>query len=1634
MTDSTLSASYDALAEAFALALKRPEAEIGLSPAEVAFVAQVHADYIPGEMAGTTVADLAVNLADFWGWAGRRESAKPQIRRVRARAQDKSPLPYDRLEILQTDSPFLVDSVMGEIADAGLPVRAMYHAVVEAIRAPSGARARRGKARLESMIQIFVDPMATEAADKVIAAVGATLVDVHQAVDDYPAMLAAMDKATETLGEAASHVDAETLREYETFLRWLRDDHFILLGARSYDYPRTPDGGYAAEEGLIEPARSIGILRDQTRGVLRRDNEPAVLSSAMRASLDRAEPVVVAKSNLRSRVHRRAYMDYVGVRRYGADGRASGEIRFVGLFTSEAYDTPTLDVPLIRRKVEQVLARADKPAGGHSDRQLRNILENHPRDELFQSDVDTLLDISLGILHLYDRPRLRLFARPDPFDRFIAVLLFFPREGYSSDLRALAGDMLAEAYRGRVSAYYPTFSDAPLARVHYVIGVIPGAHGDPDLGQLETAIAEATRSWPDRLGQALEEAPAAAAQAISLKARYADAFPAGYRDLYPALEAVHDILAIEAMTSDTPIAVRAYREVDDPQTAFRLKLYRAGASVALADVLPILDNMGLKGLAEEGFPLHHRTLGGDGAVTWVHEFMLMDGAGEALDFDAVRAAFEATFMAVWTGQTESDPFNRLVIELGVSWREAALIRALARYRQQTGLDPTPAVQAEVLSDHPDVARLVLELFRVKFDPARRGELKQRKAEAEAVGARIIEALRAVDSLDADRVLRRITALVTALTRTNYYQTAEDGGPKPYISFKINSRELADLPAPKPYREIFVWATHVEGVHLRFGPVARGGLRWSDRRDDFRTEVLGLVKAQQVKNAVIVPVGSKGGFYPKQLPRGGTPEATRLEAIRAYRTFLFGLLDLTDNLSPTGAVIHPKDVVRYDDDDPYLVVAADKGTATFSDIANAVAEDYGFWLGDAFASGGSAGYDHKAMGITAKGAWEAVKRHFRELGKDIQKEPFTVAGVGDMSGDVFGNGMLLSPVTKLVAAFDHRDIFIDPDPDPATTLAERQRLFDLPRSSWQDYDKTLISKGGGVFSRALKSITLTPEIKALLDIRASSVTPAELIQTILKARVELLYLGGIGTYVKASTESHLDVGDKANDAVRVDGGQLRCKVVGEGANLGVTQAGRIAYARLGGRIDTDAIDNSAGVDTSDHEVNIKILTGMAERSGALATADRDPLLQSMTDEVGAHVLRHNYDQTLSLSLLEMTATHELDQHAQFMRDLEAKGRLDRTVEGLPDKDAIEAMARAHRGLTRPELSVLLAYGKIDLFDDMIAGQAPDDPYFLETLEAYFPKELEPYDDLMKRHRLRREIIATVVCNDIVNICGPTYPDRLRAAADCDVDALVIGYTVAKQSLRFDEAWNAVAALDDKAPAAAQMALFAELAAVLRGQTYWMARRAAARGVAKGGATRDGVSIAQLSGVYAPAVEDLRKAGPAILSPFEQRAIDRAAKGLIKLGAPEALAREIAALRPLTMTADLADLATASSWSIEAVAKLHHLAGAAFGFDKVRAAASALSDGDPFERLAVRRLIEDLLAEQTALTRAVMKFAGGPGGGDDPKATLAGWSALNAAGVRKVQHTLGEIDRAGGAWSFAKLTIANAALREVSGTAA
>ena len=1575
------------------------------------FVAQAQDDWSADELPGFDAGDTAFALADFWRFGlDTADATEPAIRLRRARKPDGADLRGDLLEIVQLDRPFLVDSIMGAVAEAGFQVRAMFHPVVEA-----GGQRR-------SMIQIYLAPVGEDREAALVAAVTDALSDVRLAVQDFEAMRALMRRTIVELRDTTVAIPAEARAEDMDFLDWLASDHFVFLGARVYEYPRTADGGYAAEEPLYQPEGSLGVLRDQGRTVLRRGSEPAILSRQVRNHIEVGDPIVVAKSNLRSRVHRRGYMDYVGVRRYGADGKPSGEVRFVGLFTAEAYETPAHDVPLIRRKVAHVLVSAGKDPESHNGKRLRNILETWPRDELFQTDEDQLLAMALGVLHLYDRPRVKLFTRRDPFDRFISALLFVPRERYDSGVRERAGALLADAFGGRVSAYYPSFSDAPLARVHFILGVTPGDHREPDLVALEAAIAETARTWDDRFEAAIREggAPGRVAQTL---ARYAGAFPPGYRDQYDAAEAQADMEVIETLTPDDAVRVRAFRHADDSAVTFRFKLYRPGAAAPLADVLPILEHMGLKALIEDGFKVSPTGVDGERAPVWVHEFVLRDEQGEHLTFADIKLAFEAAFVAIWTGKAESDGFNRLVLELGIGWREAALIRALARYRQQSGLDPSQGVQEQALADHPGVARLVLDLFQTKFDPAVVADLESRKAQAKAVEAKIGEALQAVESLDADRVLRRIAAVVGAILRTNYYQPGADGQSKPYISFKIASRDLEDLPAPKPYREIFISAPHIEGVHLRFGPVARGGLRWSDRRDDFRTEVLGLVKAQQVKNAVIVPVGSKGGFYPKQLPRGGDRDAVQAEAIRAYKTFLSGLLDITDNIDADNKVAPPPSVVVHDGEDPYLVVAADKGTATFSDIANGVAEDYGFWLGDAFASGGSVGYDHKVMGITARGAWEAVKRHFRELGKDIQTEPFTVVGVGDMSGDVFGNGMLLSKQTKLLAAFDHRHIFLDPNPDVAASWGERDRMFKLPRSSWDDYDRSKISQGGGVFARSLKSIPLSAEVRALFEIKAESVSPAELMTAILKSRAELLYLGGIGTYVKAKGESNADAGDKANDAVRVNGSDLRVKVVGEGANLGLTQAGRIEFAQAGGHINTDAIDNSAGVDSSDHEVNIKILTGLLERSQQLSRDARNQLLPTMTDDVASHVLADNYDQTLALTLMESDAVSEVDSHARFMADLESRGRLDRKVEGLPGNTVLLERGAAGKGLTRPELAVLLAYGKLDLFDDIVASDAPDDPWFEATLRGYFPPALGRYADQMQKHRLKREIIATVVGNQMVNMCGPTFATRLKAAAGCDADALVTGFTAAREILGVDALWDQVSALDGKASAVGQTALYKALAYALRSQTFWLARRA----------FRDKASVKTLVDNYGPSVAELRALTPGVLSSYEQKTVAKRVKAYVTDGAPEALAQAVAALQPLTTAADLVDLANASSWTVKAVARLYHQVGAAFGFDRLRGASGSFVGGDAFERLAVRRLIEDLLSEQTAITQAVLKFSASAQAGEDEvsaKAAVTSWAALRMERVRSVKRTIEDIENAGGSWTFAKLTIANAALRELA----
>ncbi len=1602
----TLVLSLDALDRAV---VNLKGALAGADPAvRTAFLTQYVDDSIEDDLADLSLADIAQLVDGLWAFGSSQTDDNGHVRLLSPKGAAGF-MGRDVIEIAQPDRPFLVDSVMGEIAAHGARVRAMFHPSVEL------------NGRRRSFIQVHLDPIVGE--DRraaLLAGLEETLSDAQLAVSDWAAMKARMEETITALEAAKLSVSDAEKAECVAFLKWIRQDHFVFLGVRDYVYTMTATGDYAQDEPDFAPVAGLGLLRDQSRHVLRRAHEPAALTKQVKQFLQEEAPLVVAKSNLRTRVHRRAYMDYVGVKTFDKDGKPVGEVRFVGLFTAEAYDRSVRETPLIRLKISNVMARAAKIPGSHSAKKLQNILENYPRDELFQMSEDELLSFALGILHMLDRPRPRLFLRLDKFDRFASALVFIPRDRFNAAVRANVGEILRRAFEGRLSAYYPGSGEGALAHVHYIIGLNPGEHPNPDLKTLEVEVAKACESWDDHFEAALRRDMVSLTPSDILN-RYKDAFSAAYREAFDADESLRDIMVIERMSGSDAVDVRAYAHPRDPSTRMHFKLYRAGQPAPLADVLPVLENMGLRAMVESGYAVRRQSpLGGDGSV-WVHDFELSSVDADALDIAVLKDPFEAAFRAIWSGAAENDGFNALILKLGITWREAALMRALCRYRQQSGLDPSQTVQEQVLSEYPQITRLILSLFSTRLDPASDMDLEIRKIRSNEIGREIDTALDAVTNLDADRVLRRLAKLVAAIARTNFYQADADGTPKTYISFKVMSRELEDLPLPKPYREIFVSAPHIEGVHLRFGPVARGGLRWSDRRDDFRTEVLGLVKAQQVKNAVIVPVGSKGGFYPKSLPKGGTREEIQAEGIRAYKTFLSGLLDITDNLDVSGGIKRPHSVVALDADDPYLVVAADKGTATFSDIANSVANDYGFWLGDAFASGGSVGYDHKVMGITARGAWEAVKRHFREMGKDIQSEDFTVAGVGDMSGDVFGNGMLLSKHIRLVAAFDHRHIFIDPNPDAATSWVERQRMFNLPRSSWADYDASLISKGGGIFARDLKKISLTPEIKALLDLSVDEITPSDLMRAILKARVELMYFGGIGTYIKAPAESNSDVGDKANDAQRIDGTELRAKVVGEGANLALTQAGRISFARAGGRINTDAIDNSAGVDSSDHEVNIKILVDGAIRGGALKAADRNALLASMTDEVGDLVLVDNYDQTLTLTLQQATAARDLEAHERFIQKLEGEGKLDRKVEGLPSSDAFRTLAEQKQGLTRPELAVVQAYAKIVLFDEIVASTAPDDGFFATHLRDYFPKPLATFEAARNGHRLKREIIGTIMANRIVNLCGATFPARLMDAAGVDAGGLVTAFYAASAIFRFDELVDAIHALDGQVPAAAQTALYMDVTTMLRRQTYWLARRA----------LTPGVTVKALVDRYQPSIDTLRAEGLEIVSAFDRKWVEKRTKDLVELGAPKDLAFAVAALKPHVSATDVVDLAHSQNVALVPAARVYHTLGSTLEFDRLRNAAGRVPAADHFERQATRRVIEDLLAQQRALAEVVLTQSPPKPGAEASwaKDAVHAWSKTKGTSVKGAKATLDALEGSTGGWSFAKLTIAAAALRGV-----
>ncbi|MEW5962641.1 MAG: NAD-glutamate dehydrogenase [Pseudomonadota bacterium] len=1541
-----------------------------------------------------------------------RPAAGPRLTLRHADGSHSKDKPVRRLtivEILNDDMPFLVSSVMGEVQARGLQPLLALHPILAVARTASGraehvsaAGDTAREARRESLIVLVLDALDKDASEALVAALGGVLAEVRAAVGDFAAMLARLDAAIDALQAAPASVPRDILAETIDFCRWLRGGQFTFLGMREYRL----EGGAENGELAVVAGSGLGILTDPNVHVLRRGNELVAMTPEIRRFYFAPQPIIITKSNVVSRVHRRAHMDYIGIKTYRPDGTLGGELRFVGLFTAKAYTAPPQQIPFLRLKVVRVLAGSGVQPGSHAHRVLQNILDTFPRDELIQIGVRQLTGWVPALLDLELRPRLKVFSRIDRFDRFVSVLVFLPRDGYTTATRETIGRILAEAYHGRVSAYQPFFTAGPLVRVHFIIGRYEGTTPEIQTRDLERRIREATRTWEDRLAAAIASREG---DTSPLVARHARAFPAGYAETFSPERALEDIDRIERLGPDRPQAIDFYAERDGAGRA-RAAIYRFDAPIPLSERVPILENLGFRVIDERTYRLSP-LLGGRQREVCLHDMVLESADGTAIDLAPNEARLEEAFIAVFRGLAENDGFNRLVLKAGTDWREAAMMRALAGYMRQIRSPFGSRYVADTLDAHPAIARDLVELFRVRFDPSRTGDANARSAAEAAVRARIEAGLAGVASLDEDRILRQLANLVMAAQRTNYYQPRGDGAPPEVIAIKLASREVDGAPEPRPFREIWVSSPRVDGIHLRFAPIARGGLRWSDRPQDVRTEVLGLARAQQVKNTVIVPQGAKGGFVPKLLPRSGSREEVMKEGVAAYRTFVSALLDITDNLTG-GSIDSPRSVVRHDGDDPYLVVAADKGTATFSDIANEISAAHRFWLGDAFASGGSAGYDHKKMGITARGAWECVKRHFREQGHDVDTMPFRVIGVGDMSGDVFGNGMLLSRQIKLVAAFDHRDIFLDPDPDPATSFAERQRLFALARSSWQDYDRTKLSAGGGVFPRSAKAITLSPEVRTLLGITAETLTPSELARAILMAKVDLAWFGGIGTYVRASAETDEQVGDRANDGLRVTAAEFGARIVGEGANLALTQRARIELARRGGRVDTDFIANSAGVNSSDQEVNIKIALRPAEERGDIGPAARVALLASMTDDVAASCLANNHQQSLALSLAERRGAAGLDDLKVLMHALEVRRLIDRRLEALPRDAELAERAAAGSGLTRPELAVLLSYAKIALTTDVLDSDLPDEAALEPLLAAYFPPAIrERYRADIAAHKLRREIVTTSLVNTIVNRGGPAFAATLAESTGRPAADIARAAFAADQLLALSELWAAVDGLDSRIDADTQLALYGELSRLLRMTTAWFA-----------GDAETAKDLGSTIGRHRRVREEIAAAWADLAASPRSDEFQRTMARWTGAEVPGELARRIALAGALADSPDIALVAERSGLGARDAARGYYAVTDALGIGPLIARGQALAASDRYERMAIGRALEAIGRAQRELALEALSS----GGGD-----ARGWLAGHREPLTEASRIVAEI-LASGEMSAARLTVAAAEIGRLAGS--
>jgi len=1558
----------------------------------------------------------AALIGEFLAFAARRSPGQALVRVFNPGASGSRTV----IEIVNDDMPFLVDTA-SMVAANHAAIHALIHPVVPVTRAADGGIAALGAdgASGESFMRLEIDRLDGDSLETVRKELAIALVDVREAVDDWQAMNQKALAIADDLQRRALPLSADEVDEATQFMHWLTEDHFTFLGYREYEVVKTAD-----DEVLRSVEGSgLGILRAADRSLAPRSLRSLVASELPQSGS--TDAIILTKTNARSPIHRPGYMDYVGVLKFDAQGRPVAEQRFLGLFSSNAYMARPKQVPLVRRKCDAVMDRSGLKKDSYSGKSLRHILDTLPREELFQCSADELFALASGILELQQRARTRLFIRRDSYGRFFSCLVYIPRERFNTAVRERVEATLRDAMHGEHVDSAVLMGEAALVRLHVVVRPRIGDHPVYDATALEITIAAIARNWHDELRDRLV-ADLGEQPGIVLANRYGRALPAGYVDEVAATVAAADVRALAGLKGPDAISMSFYHPAARPEE-LRFKIYRSGSDIALSEVLPLLENLGLRVLTEHMYEVRV----GDSPL-FIQDFEVQPVGELAFDVAQVGALFEDAFEQIWRGNAENDGFNRLVLGAKLGWRQVAVLRSYCKYLLQTGVTFSQAYMEDALNGHPAIAGLLVELFNAKFDPQRTSLGADERARAAAILTtemqvllpesasamqpgpidRLVDSLglpreeqvaaveevvgmllENVSSLDEDRILRSFVALIHATIRTSYFQQF-DGAFRPYLSFKFDSHQVPDLAKPVPYREIFVYAPRVEGIHLRFGPVARGGLRWSDRREDFRTEVLGLVKAQMVKNTVIVPVGSKGGFVVKRPPVGGDRDAQLAEGIACYRMFISGLLDITDNLVE-GKLVPPHDVVRHDADDPYLVVAADKGTATFSDIANAISTEHGFWLDDAFASGGSNGYDHKGMGITAKGAWESVKRHFRSLGRDCQSENFTTVGVGDMSGDVFGNGMLLSRHIRLLAAFDHRHIFLDPNPDAERSFVERERLFALPRSSWDDYDKSLISDGGGVFPRNAKSVPVSPKVRAALGIKgdATHMAPVDLLSAILKAPVDLLWNGGIGTYVKAASETHQEVGDRANNALRVNGNELHCKIVGEGGNLGMTQKGRIEAAQSGVLLNTDFIDNSAGVDTSDHEVNIKILLNDAVQRGELTFEGRNQQLAAMTDEVGKLVLWDNYRQNQAITVMEHQSVRRLGSMAHFIRTLEAEGTLDRGVESLPsDAELVERKTRG-QGMTRPEISVLLSYDKIRLFQQLLDSDVPEDPYLSRELVRYFPEPLhQKYAQHMQRHRLKREIIATAVTNSTINRMGATFMMRMQEDTGQGPAAIAKAYTAAREILDVRSLWSEIEALDSQVAEDTQIDAILQIWSLLRHLTRWLLNRP--------GGTLD---IAANVERYQAPVRALRQAMPDVLTDTGRGDFSSSQEKWAGMGFPEALALRLARVPVLRAAFDMVEVAQQSGQPIDAVARVFYQLGEALDLEWLRGQIEALPVDGHWHAQARGSLLDELNTQHRALAVQVLALgATRPG-----ENAVQAWLDRDDATLRYTRSMLAEI---------------------------